>query len=594
MSSLFLFLVKSTLSLSLLYLAYRLLLREETFFKLSRLVLLFLIVISVIIPFLNSPQLFAPAETIRLNPIFQSHPVLEETIPTAVSAEAVQPSKAASETIQTNEVSFKTIFLSIYLSGVFISFLILFYSFISVLLLFRKARKVSLDGIRLMIIADDIPAFSFGRYILISQHDYDTNPEAIITHERSHIRMGHFYDLMLMELAKVIFWFNPLVYRLARDLKEIHEFQADHSTLHSGIDATQYQLLIIQKCVGHQKFALANSFNHCQIKNRIVMMNKHKTSKAWRWKVATFLPLLALLLMAFGKSGEEPINKKIQNEKISTYISETENSSKTTSQEIIQFPSESRTIASGGTNHSEDNVRNEEQITQRNPKVIKGKVVDEYGNAIEGVSVVASKAIKTTTDANGNFELEMLQDLPLWFKREGLRTTARTPPEFEKSTIVKMSSNIMDMGISVTTYTSKKNTTVAENNSINEVNKNDTSKNTKIYTIVDQMPEFPGGVFALRKYIAKQVRYPAIAEEDKAEGQVVVNFVINREGQVWYAKVIKSAHPALDQEAVRVIYSMPKWSPGIHHGDKVNVAYTTTINFLYTEAQKGELKLNKL
>jgi biopolymer transport protein ExbD len=266
-------------------------------------------VISVIIPFLNSPQLFAPAETIRLNPIFQSHPVLEETIPTAVSAEAVQPSKAASETIQTNEVSFKTIFLSIYLSGVFISFLILFYSFISVLLLFRKARKVSLDGIRLMIIADDIPAFSFGRYILISQHDYDTNPEAIITHERSHIRMGHFYDLMLMELAKVIFWFNPLVYRLARDLKEIHEFQADHSTLHSGIDATQYQLLIIQKCVGHQKFALANSFNHCQIKNRIVMMNKHKTSKAWRWKVATFLPLLALLLMAFGKSGENVTEK---------------------------------------------------------------------------------------------------------------------------------------------------------------------------------------------------------------------------------------------------------------------------------------------
>ncbi|MGQ7870695.1 M56 family metallopeptidase [Sunxiuqinia sp. sy24] len=154
-----------------------------------------------------------------------------------------------------------------------------------------------------MIIADDIPAFSFGRYILISQYDYDTNSEAIITHERSHISLGHFYDLMLMELAKIIFWFNPLIYRLARDLKEIHEFQADHNTLHSGIDATQYQLLIIQKCVGHQKFALANSFNHCQIKNRITMMNKQKTSKAWRWKVATFLPLLALLLMAFGKTG---------------------------------------------------------------------------------------------------------------------------------------------------------------------------------------------------------------------------------------------------------------------------------------------------
>ncbi|WP_299583534.1 M56 family metallopeptidase [uncultured Sunxiuqinia sp.] len=170
-----------------------------------------------------------------------------------------------------------------------------------------------------MIIADDIPAFSFGRYILISQYDYETNSEAIITHERSHISLGHFYDLMLMELAKIIFWFNPLIYRLARDLKEIHEFQADQHTLHSGIDATQYQLLIIQKCVGHQKFALANSFNHCQIENRITMMNKQKTSKAWRWKVATFLPLLALLLMAFGKTGEKiPLEEVNVSEKMTS------------------------------------------------------------------------------------------------------------------------------------------------------------------------------------------------------------------------------------------------------------------------------------
>jgi hypothetical protein len=91
---------------------------------------------------------------------------------------------------------------------------------------------------------------------------------------------------------------------MGRDLKDIHEFQADEHTLNSGVDSTKYQLLIIQKCVGHQSFALANSFNHCQIKKRITMMNKSKTSKAWCWKVATFLPLLALLLMAFGKRGE--------------------------------------------------------------------------------------------------------------------------------------------------------------------------------------------------------------------------------------------------------------------------------------------------
>ena len=210
----------------------------------------------------------------------------------------------ASDTIQPIVISTKTIVLFVYLAGVFISLLLFVYSIGSVLLLIRKSRKTDLNGIHIMIVNDDIPAFSFRRYILISQHDYDTNSEAILTHELSHIRQGHFYDLMLMELVKIIYWFNPLVYRMDSDLKEIHEFQADEHTLNSGIDATKYQLLIIQKCVGHQQFALANSFNHCQIKNRITMMNKSKTNKAWCWKVATFLPLLALLLMAFGKRGE--------------------------------------------------------------------------------------------------------------------------------------------------------------------------------------------------------------------------------------------------------------------------------------------------
>jgi biopolymer transport protein ExbD len=121
---------------------------------------------------------------------------------------------------------------------------------------------------------------------------------------------------LLLEVVRTIHWFNPAVHALIGDIKEIHEFQADEQTLHSGIDATQYQLLVIQKGVGPRRFALANSFNHCQIKKRITMMNKQKTSKAWRWKVATFLPLLALLLMAFGNRSEKVPEKENVAEKV--------------------------------------------------------------------------------------------------------------------------------------------------------------------------------------------------------------------------------------------------------------------------------------
>ncbi len=310
MNSLLLFLVKSTLSLSLLYLAFSVLMRKETFFQLNRMMLLVLVLSSLLIPLLYIPQPVHSKIPVNLEPIFQASPRIEEPVSTTETPAILQSAAPAPETVQPVMIPIQTIVIFVYLSGVLASFLMFAYSIASVLLLFRKSRKTERNGIRIRIVDQDIPAFSFGRNILVSQHDFDTSYEAIITHEQSHIRLGHFYDLMLMELVKIVFWFNPLVYRMVNDLKEIHEFQADDHTLHSGIDAKQYQILIIQKGVGHQKFALANSFNHCQIKNRITMMNKQKSSKAGLWKVATFLPLLALLLMFCGKTGKSVNSEK--------------------------------------------------------------------------------------------------------------------------------------------------------------------------------------------------------------------------------------------------------------------------------------------
>ncbi len=304
MNNWLLFLVKSTLVLSLLYLSFRLLLRNETIFRISRLVLLLIVFASVIIPLIHLPQSSNQIVSIKLDPIFQGNTIIETPVMDVESSPSTLSATTKSITYNPIVVSTKTVLLYIYITGVSISFLLFIYSLFPVLRLFRKSRETHLDGIRVLIHSVDIPAFSFSRRILISRNDYDTNADAILTHELSHIRQGHFYDLMLIEMVKIIYWFNPLVYRMVRDLKDIHEFQADEHTLKSGVDSTKYQLLLIQKCVGYQSFALANSFNHCQIKKRITMMNKLKTSKAWCWKVAIFLPLLALMLMAFGKRGE--------------------------------------------------------------------------------------------------------------------------------------------------------------------------------------------------------------------------------------------------------------------------------------------------
>jgi len=304
MNDFLIYILKSTISISLLYLGFRILMRKETFFKLNRALLLSVVVCSAIIPLLYLPQIIQPTLQNEWMPRLQN----PETTPIAQTQvdESTQTATVPSEQAKTvirEEFPWMKLLQTVYLAGILITLLILIHGIVSILMLFRKAKFIQMDGFRLLIIEHEISPFSFGRIVVISQSDYDAHQKAILAHEEAHIRLNHFFDLALLETTKMLHWFNPVIYWLIRDMKEIHEFQADQYTLNIGIDATQYQILIIQKSVGSQRFALANSFNHCQIKKRIIMMNKQKTSKARRWKVATFLPLLALLLMAFSKTG---------------------------------------------------------------------------------------------------------------------------------------------------------------------------------------------------------------------------------------------------------------------------------------------------
>lgn len=99
------------------------------------------------------------------------------------------------------------------------------------------------------------------------------------------------------------------------------------------------------------------------------------------------------------------------------------------------------------------------------------------------------------------------------------------------------------------------------------------------YVVVENMPQFPGGTVALQKYIAKNVKYPKRAEKEKAEGKVFVNFVVDKQGSVKNVKVIRGAQIDLNNEAVRVIKSLPKWKPGTQKGKPVNVSFTVPISF---------------
>ncbi|MDO4992987.1 MAG: energy transducer TonB, partial [Prevotellaceae bacterium] len=101
----------------------------------------------------------------------------------------------------------------------------------------------------------------------------------------------------------------------------------------------------------------------------------------------------------------------------------------------------------------------------------------------------------------------------------------------------------------------------------------------RVYDVVDEMPEFPGGSLALANYLYNQVKYPPLAEQNKIQGRVTCQFVITYEGKVTNVEISRSSDPLLDAEAKRVISSMPKWIPGRHHGERVNTKYSVPITF---------------
>jgi TonB family protein len=320
-------------------------------------------------------------------------------------------------------------------------------------------------------------------------------------------------------------WFNPVIYWLIRDMKEIHEFQADDYTLTKGIDATKYQLLIIQKGVGPQRFALANSFNHCQIKKRIAMINKQKTNKAWSWKVATFLPLLALLLMAFGRKGESS-------------------------------PLGSSGLSSISQVSSNDSIRKKNPPPHAPPPILAILPVDVNKNSLYVLDGnIIDKNKMETILFTGIESIYVLKD----------KSATDLYGEKAINGVVVITSKGNGMNANTSTGIIGQNTHLKNNDCI--------------YVAIDQMCEFPGGEIRLRQFIAEQTKYPEDAKKDKLEGRVFVNFVVNSKGKVVNAKIARGISPSLDAEAIRVISSLPDWKPGKVHGEDVNVFYTIPVQF---------------
>ncbi len=177
---------------------------------------------------------------------------------------------------------------------------------------------------------EEISPFSWFRYVVVSRNDIEDSCHEIIMHELSHVKQLHSLDLLLVNFVTIILWFNPASWLVKRALQQVHEYCADEAVLQSGVNAKKYQLLLIKKSVGSRLQSISNTLNHSNLKNRITMMLKKKSSKMARAKCLYAIPLLLLLLSLLSSSTvaqsvDVVSDVKVTNNSENPVVPETEN-----------------------------------------------------------------------------------------------------------------------------------------------------------------------------------------------------------------------------------------------------------------------------
>ncbi|HCV16186.1 MAG TPA: TonB-dependent receptor [Rikenellaceae bacterium] len=308
------YILQSSLSLAAFYLFYKVMLSRETFHRFNRVVLLLISLLSVIIPLIKLPgneALLSNSISLNLQQLIQLAGFSDDTVITAGADE-------------TSNTIWPVFIVIIYLTGVLITLAISSISMIRMAQLIRRTeygkRIKSEDGIVIVLHKEKIAPFSWMKYIVISENDYDENGREIVLHEIAHIKRGHSADMILCEIVKIVHWFNPAAWLFKQEIKNIHEYQADDAVIKSGIDAATYQLLLIKKAVGERLYSIANSFNHSKLKNRITMITKKKSTLWSALRVLYVLPLSLVAVAAFASEEITSVMAPVSEVKIKDFI----------------------------------------------------------------------------------------------------------------------------------------------------------------------------------------------------------------------------------------------------------------------------------
>ncbi len=530
----FTYLWQSALVLTVLYIPFQLLLRKEHFFALNRAILLGILFLSLALPLSRHTM-----------PRFVDnwlHPEVEMEAAPIIPLGEYQDwdgdiiiENGDIEEPTSIEIHWTDLLIALWLIG---TILFLAWHTRGLWRLYKvlhdkdNTREELADGNTLLLTSSALPSFSWMHSIVISQEDYAENGETILTHERAHIAHHHSYDRLLLLVVQTIQWWNPFVWLMADALSQVHEYQADLAVLNKGINATQYQLLLIRKAAGPAGLALVNGFKRNKLKLRIVMMNNMIKLRGAKCRYLALLPVALLAFTLTAKAQEKTSEQETEPVKV---------------------------VGVGFQKDFEIRIKD----NTLDPLVlVEGEVYEDWKNIdpdiIESMTVykedsdtVAHYSAIYEAAKNGVIMIEL---------QEG-----KKQKPYQRKTVSSEEAN--EHAIQYIADVKAGRIKPRENDSFMQQD-------------LDVAPEFPNGG-SFKDFINHNLRYPKSAAEKGVQGTVIVEFHIMKDGRIDYVKSFSNEtnDTDLEAEAIRVVSSMPNWTPGKINDMVVNSSMYVPITF---------------
>ena len=564
------YLIEANIALSLFFILYRLLLKRDTFLQLRRFFFLSVILFSLLYPLMTVPlphsvsALFTPETEVVSGTVFFGEPVMGNII--------------VEESVPSREFNLSRIGVVIYFSITLLFILRFLIQLISIFRIRMKSEPAEIFGTAVYRLKDDITPFSFFNLIFVNT---DKHSEAeltqILLHEQTHVQQRHSFDVLLIESLTLLFWWNPFVWLMKREMTMNLEYLADQGVLTHGVNSREYQYHILRLTYQETAVPIVNNFNVSQLKQRIMMMNQSKSPAYKVGRYLLVLPLVLLFLTANSIYAAQREPADIEKEELHPLVMQpmADNNRMPTGQTELANPDQAELQGQGL--QQPPPVKNEEifVIVENQPEFPggNGAMMKFIGESIRYPVEAQQKGIQGRVICNfvvmkdGSIsDLQIVRGVDPLLDAEALRVLGLMP-DWKPGTQRGQAVNVR---FTLPVVFSLQGDKPEEQKS---------AVTDDVFVVVEDQPQFPGGNGALMKFLTENIIYPKEAHANGIQGRVICNFVVMKDGSISDLQIVRGVDPLLDAEALRVLGLMPDWKPGKQRGQNVNVRFTLPIVF---------------